>query len=92
MKTVKMKCKSCNGTLEMDESKSVIFCPYCGAKDLIIEDNEVKIAKIESDNRKDVEIHESDNKVKMQWNAMKTDVVIYIAGLLLIAIMCSMLS
>ena len=48
-----MVCKNCSGTLEVDDSKSVLFCPYCGEKTLLIDDRVVKIAEIEADVKKE---------------------------------------
>ena len=56
-----MTCTNCSGTLEVDDSKSVLFCPYCGEKTLLIDDRAVKIAEIEADVKKE-EIY---SKVKM---------------------------
>lgn len=48
-----MTCTNCSGTLEADDSKSVLFCPYCGEKTLLIDDKVVKIAEIEADVKKE---------------------------------------
>lgn len=39
---ISLKCKRCNGTLTVDEGKSILACPYCGAKELIIESDLLK--------------------------------------------------
>lgn len=68
MKTIKMKCQNCDGLLEMDSDKEIIFCPYCGMKTLMVQDNEVKIAKInaEADVSKNVKIEEAHSKVEIE--------------------------
>jgi len=35
MTTYSLKCKSCQGVLELTEKKNVLYCPYCGSKELI---------------------------------------------------------
>lgn len=39
MTTRKLKCSSCGANLDYNEEKQVIFCPYCGSKELVIEDD-----------------------------------------------------
>ena len=41
-KKVSLKCESCNGVMTVDSDKSILSCPYCGAKELIIENDSVK--------------------------------------------------
>ena len=52
---ISLKCKRCNGTLTVDEGKSILACPYCGAKELIIESDAVTIEKIKADTQKTIE-------------------------------------
>ena len=56
-----MTCKNCSGSLEVDDSNSVLFCPYCGEKTLLIDDRAVKMAEIEADVKKE----EINSKVKI---------------------------
>lgn len=51
---VTLKCKSCNGTMEVDSKKEVLKCPYCGSSDLLIDSDEVKIQKIKFETIKDI--------------------------------------
>ena len=63
-KRVKLICRACNGTMEVDREHNVIFCPYCGSKELIIESDEVLIEKDRNQTYKDIEMqrlqHEED--------------------------------
>lgn len=57
-KIIKMKCESCGEI--MDYNKEIIFCPYCGSKDLIIASNKVQIARIKEETER-LRIKSSDN-------------------------------
>ena len=48
MNTKILKCKSCNGTMEMDEERPILFCPYCGSKELVEESDDVIKARIDA--------------------------------------------
>ena len=45
---ISLKCENCQGSLEVDSGKEILFCPYCGSRQLITESDEVKIAQIQS--------------------------------------------
>lgn len=47
--TVKLTCSDCGGTMNIDADKKVLLCPFCGSKKIILESDEVKIAKIQAD-------------------------------------------
>lgn len=51
METISLKCKDCGGIVEVDPSKNVLFCPYCGSKSIIPESDQVKIARIKAEER-----------------------------------------
>lgn len=51
METISLKCKDCGGIIEVDSSKNVLFCPYCGSKSMIPESDNVKIARIKAEER-----------------------------------------
>ena len=105
MKTRKMKCNECGGTLELNEDRDIICCPYCGSKELIEESDEVKIERIKSKTRlKEKELHYkheeelnkiSDNEVKIRRDDNKTDryKIIYsgFLGLLLLFLIIAMI-
>lgn len=62
VRMIRLKCQDCNGTLEIDEKREIVTCPYCGSKNLIPESDAVKIAKIQTDGYKDVEIAKQQTK------------------------------
>lgn len=51
METISLRCKECGGTIEVDPSKNITFCPYCGSKSIISESDQVKIARIKAEER-----------------------------------------
>jgi len=51
METISLRCKECGGTIEVDPSKNVTFCPYCGSKSMIPESDQVRIARIKANER-----------------------------------------
>lgn len=55
-KSRQLRCQNCDGVMNVEEDKTVLLCPYCGSKELLIENDNVKIAKIKSQTRKDIEI------------------------------------
>ncbi len=56
MKIVDAKCKNCGAELSFDSGKTMLFCPYCGTKLLIIDGDEVKAEKVRADAYRDVEL------------------------------------
>ncbi len=64
IKTIRLVCKSCGGTLNTDESKRVLLCPYCGNKELIAENDSVAVEKIKSNTYKELELHRLEYKIR----------------------------
>lgn len=73
MKTRKLKCSSCGADLEYNEDKQIIFCPYCGSKELVIEDDTRHIIANTYLKAKDKDNkHEEELEKIKQDNAFKT--------------------
>lgn len=53
-KLVSLKCDHCGAMLNVDKDSKELYCPYCGAKQIIVESDKVKIEKIKSKNRLDI--------------------------------------
>lgn len=81
VKMVHLKCRECNGVMEVDPNTNTLVCPFCESKDVIIESDNVKIEQIKSDAYKTVELskqqHEMDKivleekqKNKSSWKFM----------------------
>ena len=51
MNTIKLKCKECGGIMDRDENRPILYCPYCGSKELVEESDEVTKARIEASTR-----------------------------------------
>lgn len=65
VKTYLLKCKNCGGVLNGDEDgDNIIECPFCGSKELIIESDAVKIARIKAN--KEVELGRQKLQAKKQ--------------------------
>lgn len=68
-KTIQMVCSKCNGTMTVDEKNNSMVCPYCGSKELILESDQVKVEKIRTEARKEVEfkkLEQADKALEMQ--------------------------
>ncbi len=69
-KTFQMRCKSCNGVMNVDDERKVLICPYCGSKELIAESNEVTIERIRSRTYKEIEFkkleHEDEKEKRLE--------------------------
>ena len=54
VKIVSGICDNCNGKLKYDSTQDSIVCPYCGAKKIIVRNNDVEIERIKA--QKEIEI------------------------------------
>lgn len=55
-KTLQLKCRDCGGTMSSEEGNTILFCPYCGSKELIPESDDVKIERIKSQAYREIEL------------------------------------
>ena len=62
MKIVDAKCKNCGAELTFDSGKTMLYCPYCGTKLLIIDGDAVKVEKAKADAYRDVELAREETK------------------------------
>ncbi|MDO4615196.1 MAG: zinc ribbon domain-containing protein [Lachnospiraceae bacterium] len=53
---MKLECKGCGAILEPTPGSNVVECPFCGTKELIVEDRDVAIERIRSSTYRDIEI------------------------------------
>lgn len=56
LRRVSLICSSCGGALSVDKDSTVLMCPFCGAKELILESESVEIEKIRSESLKEIEL------------------------------------
>ena len=46
VRTIRMRCKNCDGTMEADAENRILTCPYCGSRELIVESDAVRLEKL----------------------------------------------
>lgn len=61
MKMVSLKCQNCSASLDVDAEHMLAKCPYCGNTNLIEEDKDITMRKIESKER-ELEIDSNQTK------------------------------
>ena len=60
--TRRLECKHCGGFMDVDETRNVKICPYCGSKELVEESDQVTIQRIKSHAWKEVEQEKEETK------------------------------
>ena len=48
VKTVRLKCKNCDGIMQADKKNNILICPFCGSKELIVDSEAVALEKVRS--------------------------------------------
>ena len=48
---IRMVCQKCGSNMDADSDKQMLFCPYCGAKEILVESDYVKEARINASSR-----------------------------------------
>ena len=48
VRTIRLRCPNCDGVMKADEKGKYMICPYCGSKELIVEDEQVTLAKLKA--------------------------------------------
>jgi len=89
METISLKCKDCGGIVEVDPSKSVLFCPYCGSKAIIPESDQVRIARIKANERIEREKERQKAKTKREFYTLTLPIIVIFGACILIAIIGS---
>ena len=59
-KTGILKCKICGGIMNIDDENPVLYCPYCGSKELILERDNVTIERVKNKTKRDIEYKKID--------------------------------
>lgn len=62
VRTIRLKCKSCNALMDIDENEKEVVCPYCGAREWILDSDEVTVQKIKSSTQKEMEFAKMENE------------------------------
>lgn len=60
--TRRLECKHCGGFMDVDETRNVKICPYCGSKELVEESDQVTMQRIKSHAWKEVEQEKEETK------------------------------
>ncbi len=48
---MRLRCEDCGETMDIDDSREVIFCPYCGSKKVVLESDDIKIERIRNETK-----------------------------------------
>ncbi len=51
---IQLRCKACGGTLEAPNDRNILSCPFCGAKEMMTENDNVTIQRLKSNTAKDL--------------------------------------
>ncbi|MDD6482357.1 MAG: hypothetical protein PUF65_08875 [Lachnospiraceae bacterium] len=73
MRIIRLKCKNCNGIMEVDENTQEVICPYCGTKEKILDSDAVAVEKIKSNTSKEVEFAKMANEKEKEARKEKRD-------------------
>lgn len=82
--------------MNYDKEQSILLCPFCGAKEIVIEDEDITIARIRSNAYKEVELKKLEHQKRHGKNAMLAGGGTVKSGcfgavILLISILCFLL-
>ena len=95
----RLECRHCGGIMDVDETRNVKVCPYCGSKELVEESDQVTMQRIKSHAWKEVQQDKEETKRAVateheiteretKKNETRSDRIIFIvAGIMLIAYM-----
>lgn len=53
---VQLRCKKCGGVMDVEADRPIIFCQYCGAKELLNESERITVQRIKSKTHKEIEL------------------------------------
>lgn len=70
---ISLQCKMCGGELSVDSDNTILACPYCGSKELVIESDAVKIEKIKNTVSKEIELEKIRFIEKQQRTQQETE-------------------
>ena len=60
--TKRLECQHCGGIMDVDETRNVKVCPYCGSKELVKESDQVTMQRIKSHAWKEVQKDKEETK------------------------------
>lgn len=62
VKTIKLKCEHCGATMDVKEGSNVVYCSYCGTKQLILDSDVVAKEKVKANVFKEIELTKIKNE------------------------------
>ena len=65
VKRIQLRCKDCNGIMTVDENKSVLSCPYCGSKEILLDADAVAVERIKGQTQLDLEDKRQAHELKV---------------------------
>ena len=94
--TLQCTCKKCGAEMNYDPEQSILLCPFCGAKEIVIEDEDITIARIRSNAYKEIELKKLEQQKQSGLFGFRTGKSTKKSGCLglmtlLMSIMCFML-
>lgn len=102
---ISLRCKSCDGVLNIDEDREILCCPFCGSKELMEESDEVRKERIKYKTQKDIALGSLEierqmklDQVELERQRMKEDskgdlrLLLFAVGCFLLMIILGLLS
>ena len=93
--TKRLECRQCGGIMDVDETRNVKVCPYCGSKELVEESDRVTMQRIKSHAWKEVQKDKEETKrsianecEKTERIKNKTDMILFIISGIIV--LCSL--
>lgn len=86
LNTIRMICQECGGTMDIDKDKSILCCPYCGSKKLIVENDAVRIERIKAEHELEMQKESYKHHIKVGKSYMYIGLFIFLCYLLVIVI------
>lgn len=74
-KTLQIKCKNCNGLMNIDDEREILSCPYCGSKELVAESDDVTIERIRNRTYKEVEFKKMEREDEREKKREEKDMI-----------------
>lgn len=65
VKRMQMKCNACNGVMTFDSDQSILSCPFCGSKEIVLESDAVAVQKIKSSAQKEIAVEKLHSKERL---------------------------
>lgn len=82
---ISLRCEDCMGTMEVDESREILTCPYCGSKKIIPVSDAVKIEQIRQ--QTELEQKKMDFELKKRKDVVAVVLVVALVFIVFIAVL-----